>query len=134
MPNERTPLLRDVEQTLQTYKPDLLHAAKIIGALQAGKLPSQSQVDAALDALTSKSSVLSPDRRRGEGKLSDGAKTLLDDVRNVLKAVKVWLDAKNEGDVLQELVWNAKRASADIDLDVDGGEHKMQASIQSGGA
>lgn len=118
-PNERTPLLANAQAIAQQTTPDLLHIAKIIGAVQAGKLPSQAQVDRALDALTSKNSFLSPDRRRGEGKLSDNGRVILEDVKNVLQKLKVWLDAKNKGDVLQEIFYHSQRASLDGDANVN---------------
>jgi len=117
--NERTPLLSDAQQMAQSVKPDLLHVAKIIGALQAGKLPTQSQVNRAIDALTSKTSVLSPDRRKGEGKLSENGRLILEDTRDILQKLKVWLDSKNKGDVLQEIFYHAQRA--ELDVDADGG-------------
>ena len=36
--NERTPLLSDAQSMAQQAKPDLLHIAKILGALQVGWL------------------------------------------------------------------------------------------------
>lgn len=118
--NERTPLLRDVEQLAGQVKPDLLHIAKVIGALQAGKLPTQAQVNKAIDALTStRSSFISPDRRRGEGKLSEGGRLILQDTRDILLKLQKWLDAKNKGDVIQELLYNTSKASLDIDADAD---------------
>lgn len=116
---ERTPLLSDAQQVAQQAKPDLLHIAKIIGALQAGKLPTQGQVNRALDALTSNASILSPDRRKGEGKLSENGRLILEDVREILQKLKVWLDSKNKGDVLQEIFYHSKHA--EIDVDTDGG-------------
>lgn len=115
MPNERTPLLQDVQAMAQSAKPDLLHVAKIIGALQAGKLPSQSQVDAAINTLTSKSSLLSPERRKGEGKLSENGRLILEDLKLVLQKLKLWLGTKNEGNVLQEIFYHTQRASVDAD-------------------
>ena len=125
MPNERTPLLQDVEAMAQSAKPDLLHIAKIIGALQAGKLPSQSQVDSALSTLTSKTSILSPERRKGEGKLSENGRLILEDVKLVLQKLQVWLGTKNKGNVLQEVFYHAQRASVDADGDVDIGKSAL---------
>jgi len=117
--NERTPLLSDAQSMAQQAKPDLLHIAKILGALQAGKLPTQSQIDRAIDALTSKRSILSPDRRKGEGKLSENGRTILEDVKTILQKLKTWSDSKNKGDVLQELIYHTKRGSLDADGDVN---------------
>ena len=86
---------------------------------QAGKLPTQSQIDSAIDALTSKRSILSPDRRKGEGKLSENGRTILEDVKTILQKLKTWSDSKNKGDVLQELIYHTKRGSLDADGDVN---------------
>lgn len=116
--NERTPLLSDAQEIATQAYPDLLHAAKVLGALQAGKLPTNAQLGHILDSLTSRNSVLSPDRRKGEGKLSQNGQTLLADVREILIKFKAWGAAKNDGDVIQELLFHGKRASADADADV----------------
>jgi len=128
--NERTPLLSDAQQVAQQAYPDLLHAAKVIGALQAGKLPSNAQLGHIIDLLTSRTSFLSPDKRKGEGKLSANGQTILADVREVLIKLKAWGEAKNQGDVLQELFYQAKQASVDADLDVkvDVGELALSLS------
>lgn len=117
-PNERTPLLSDAQEIAQQAYPDLLHAAKVVGALQAGKLPSNAQLGQLIDLLTARSSILSPDRRKGEGKLSANGQTILADIKDVLVKLKVWGEAKNRDDVLQELFYQAKHASVDADLDV----------------
>lgn len=116
--NERTPLLSDAQQVAQQVYPDLLHAAKVLGALQAGKLPSNAQLGQIIDILTSKTSFISPDRRKGESKLSANGQTILADLRDVLVKLKAWGEAKNNGDVLQELFFQARQASVDADLDV----------------
>lgn len=122
---ERTPLLSDAQQVAQQAYPDLLHAAKVIGALQAGKLPTNAQLGHAIDILTSKTSVLSPERRKGEGKLSTAGATLLADLREVLLKLKAWGSAKNQGDAVQELFFHGKKASVDADADakLDLGEY-----------
>lgn len=84
---------------------------------QAGKLPSQAQIDAAIDTLTSKQSIFSPERRKGEGKLSESGRTILEDLRTVLQKLKTWSDNKNKGDCLQELFFHTQRASVDTDAD-----------------
>lgn len=118
--NERTPLLSDAQSMAVAARPDLLHAAKVIGALQAGKLPSQAQFDRAIDAFTNKnSSIISSKQKKGEGKLSDQSVLILDDIRDILLKLKTWADAKNSGDVLQEFFFQTKRASVDVDADAN---------------
>lgn len=86
----------DISQKLQLYG--------IATAFQNGKLPSNDQIDSTLnsfiysDALTKPSSQLS----------TDGHK-LVADVREVVNQAKYLLLSKNQGDVLQDFIWQTSR-------------------------
>ena len=94
-----------------------IQVSQCLGALKAGKMPSQEQISRMIDlvlqsdALKSTGGPSSRTARLGE----EGAR-ILDDFKDVLKAFKAWGEGKNDKDLLQNLFYNA--ATADLDLDL----------------
>ncbi|KAF7552177.1 hypothetical protein G7Z17_g4512 [Cylindrodendrum hubeiense] len=82
----------DINRKLQIYG--------IATAFQNGKVPSNDQIDIALSSfLASKALSNPPDR------LSDDGKNLVKDTRDVIQQAKFLLLSKNEGNLIQDFVW-----------------------------
>jgi hypothetical protein len=82
----------DVNRKLQLYG--------IATAFQNGKVPSNEQIDVALNSFL-KSRALS----RPSDKLSSEGKALVEDVKEVVQQAKLLLLSKNEGNLLQDFIW-----------------------------
>lgn len=82
----------DVNRKLQLYG--------IASAFQAGKVPSNDQIDVALNSFLESKALSSPST-----KLSDEGKVLVKDTRNVIEAAKNLLLSKNEGNLLQDFIY-----------------------------
>lgn len=104
----------------QAYVPSegsRIQISQALGALKAGKMPSQQQISRMIDlvlqsdALKSTGGPSSRTARLGE----EGAR-ILDDFKDVLKAFKAWGEGKNEKDLLQNLFYNAATADVDVSL------------------
>ncbi|KAJ5814919.1 hypothetical protein N7474_006696 [Penicillium riverlandense] len=90
---------KDINQKLQWF--GMYHAFK------NSKLPSNKQCDVALNsALTSKALTSPPDELSAEGKV------LVKDLRNVIDQSKKLLLSKNEGELLQEFIWQSQQIGA----------------------
>ncbi|KAG1718945.1 hypothetical protein EDB19DRAFT_1898934 [Suillus lakei] len=78
--------------------------SSVIAALDAGKFPTQNQVDAAIDWTLHNilASVESPDA----GKLSEPGKALARGIQDLLVAYKKLGDNKNHDNLLQEVFWH----------------------------
>jgi len=86
-------------------EPLLYKFADIIGALQQGKLPSQDQLNIILQTVL-KSELLRDDAHMsGYGPLSRSGKRVLDDVREVIKAILQIGIEKNGGLVARRLTF-----------------------------
>jgi hypothetical protein len=112
-PTDNATKERDINQKLQLYG--------IYQAFANGKVPSNKQIDVALNsALESK--ALS---KRPNSKLSSEGQNLLADLKEVIRQAKHLLLSKNEGNILQEFIWdtqnldgnNANLPGAPIDKD-----------------
>ncbi|KAJ5972111.1 uncharacterized protein N7479_002029 [Penicillium vulpinum] len=89
---------KDINQKLQLF--GIYHAFK------NSKLPSNKQCDIALNSALNSKALASPHRE-----LSSDGKTLVADLRNVIEAAKKMLLIKNEGELLQDFIWQAQRIS-----------------------
>ncbi|KAI5479498.1 hypothetical protein MNV49_003440 [Pseudohyphozyma bogoriensis] len=94
--------------------------ASAVAALQAGKMPTTSQLNAILQKLL-KSNVLQPDigsryaGRVGGGKLSKGGREVVERAREVVQSVvRVGLE-KNDDDKIQRFIHAASQASVDVE-------------------
>ncbi|KAJ5415889.1 hypothetical protein N7465_004584 [Penicillium sp. CMV-2018d] len=90
---------KDINQKLQFF--GIYHAFK------NSKLPSNKQCDIALNSALNSKALKSPSTE-----LSSDGKTLVADLRNVIDAAKKMLLVKNEGELLQDFVWQAQKISA----------------------
>jgi len=82
----------DVNRKLQIYG--------IISAFQSGKVPSNDQIDVALNSFLASKALSKP-----SDKLSADGKRLVEDTREVVKQAKNLLLSKNEGNLLQDFIW-----------------------------
>lgn len=82
----------DVNRKLQIYG--------IISAFQNGKVPSNEQIDVALNSFLASKALSKP-----SGKLSDEGKRLVEDVKEVVAQSKNLLLSKNEGELIQDFLW-----------------------------
>lgn len=83
-------------------------------ALFQGYAPSTQQVEGHL-ASWIQSPVLDA-RQRG---LGADTKRAMTDARNFLRALRLFIKDKNEGDLVQQIAWSLRGASAETDLDLD---------------
>ncbi|KAJ0116394.1 hypothetical protein J7T55_007374 [Diaporthe amygdali] len=82
----------DVNRKLQIYG--------IATAFQNGKVPSNDQIDVALNSFLASKALSSP-----ADKLSTEGKALVKDFREVVTQAKNLLLSKNEGNLLQDFIW-----------------------------
>ncbi|KAJ1337236.1 DUF5923 family protein [Microdochium nivale] len=84
----------DINRKLQIYG--------IISAFQTGKVPSNEQIDVALNSFLASKALSKPSSR-----LSAEGRELVNDVRAVVTEAKKLLLSKNEGNLLQDFVWQS---------------------------
>ncbi|KAH6670286.1 hypothetical protein F5X68DRAFT_49695 [Plectosphaerella plurivora] len=89
----------DVNRKLQVYG--------IISAFQLGKVPSNDQIDVALNSFLSSKVLTNPPE-----KLSAEGKALVADARNVVKNAQHLLLSKNQGNLLQDFIWQTEKWDA----------------------
>ena len=86
---------RDINQKLQFFG--------IFQAFSNGKVPSNQQIDVALNsALASKPLSSTP------GKLSGEGRQLVADLKEVIRQAKYLLLSKNEGNLIQDFIWDTQ--------------------------
>ncbi|KAF3046304.1 hypothetical protein E8E11_007450 [Didymella keratinophila] len=88
----------DVNNKLQLYG--------IFQAFANGKVPSNKQIDIALNSALASKPLSSPSK-----KLSTEGQQLVGDLRKVIEQAKILLLTKNEGNLLQDFIWNAEQIS-----------------------
>ncbi|KAJ4414232.1 hypothetical protein N0V82_008071 [Gnomoniopsis sp. IMI 355080] len=86
----------DVNRKLQVYG--------IISAFQQGKAPSNDQIDVALNSFLATRALSKPSE-----KLSPEGKSLVADVREVVTQAKKLLLSKNQGNLLQDFIWQTQQ-------------------------
>ena len=84
----------------------------IYSAFSNGKVPSNKQVDIALNSALASKPLTSP-----SPKLSSEGKNLVADLREVIDQAKHLLLTKNEGNLLQDFIWDCQH--------LDGGSAKL---------
>ncbi|WWD18547.1 hypothetical protein CI109_103000 [Kwoniella shandongensis] len=141
--SERQPLLsgsvngsnlpsRGQVQNAMPSKGQRIQMAKVSGALQAGKLPSQQQISKLIQV------VLDSDTLKAAGgpnsrtaRLGPEGQRVLEDSKAILRATKAWGEAKNDDDLLQNFFYNA--ATADVDVDVNTASAPSQKELSRDG-
>ncbi|KAL3423219.1 hypothetical protein PVAG01_04966 [Phlyctema vagabunda] len=88
----------DVNRKLQLYG--------IITAFQNGKVPSNEQIDIALNSFLKSRALASPSKR-----LSPEGQALVGDFRSVVEQAKYLLLTKNSGNLLQDFIWQSQNIS-----------------------
>ncbi|KAL8952780.1 MAG: hypothetical protein Q9222_001327 [Ikaeria aurantiellina] len=88
----------DVNQKLQLYG--------IYSAFANGKVPSNKQIDVALNSAIASKPLANP-----SNKLSAEGRHLVADLRDVIEQAKVLLLTKNEGNLLQDFMWQTRFVS-----------------------
>ncbi|RMZ89392.1 hypothetical protein DV736_g3375, partial [Chaetothyriales sp. CBS 134916] len=86
---------QDINNKLQLYG--------IYSALAKGKVPSNKQIDVALNSALASKPLSAP-----SPKLSAEGKQLVADLREVIKQAKYLLLSKNEGNLLQDFIWDTQ--------------------------
>ncbi|KAI0123897.1 hypothetical protein BJ170DRAFT_101421 [Xylariales sp. AK1849] len=89
----------DVNRKLQIYG--------IINAFQSGKVPSNDQIDVALNSFLASKAIATPST-----KLSSEGQALVKDFRDVVKQARNLLLSKNEGNLLQDFIFQTTHFDA----------------------
>lgn len=89
---------KDVNTKLQLYG--------IYSAFANGKVPSNKQIDVALNSALASKSLSSPSK-----KLSPEGQKLVGDLKDVIEQAKILLLTKNEGNLLQDFIWQTQQIS-----------------------
>jgi len=114
---ERQPLLASKEETISS---GLQKVSECLGALSAGKIPSEAQLETMLRS-TINSGILADDDLGGYGPLSQRGQRALQDLKEVIEAVLHIGMEKNYDDAFQEAYFDftkLDRHSAKTDLKV----------------
>jgi hypothetical protein len=90
----------DISTKLQLYG--------IYSAFANGKLPSNKQCDVALNSAIKSKWLSSPSKD-----LSEEGQTLVKDLRDVIDKTKLLFLTKNEGELLQEFIWDAQHITGE---------------------
>jgi len=88
----------DVNNKLQLYG--------IYSAFANGKVPSNKQIDIALNSALASKPLSSPSK-----KLSSEGQKLVADLKDVIEQAKILLLTKNEGNLLQDFIWQTQQIS-----------------------
>ncbi|KAJ4304253.1 hypothetical protein N0V88_001866 [Collariella sp. IMI 366227] len=89
----------DVNRKLQIYG--------IFSAFKSGKVPSNDQIDVALNSFLASRALSGP-----SDKLSPEGRELVADVQDVVKQAKHLLLSKNDGNLLQDFIWQTQQWDA----------------------
>ncbi|TDZ29133.1 Uncharacterized protein C8035_v004525 [Colletotrichum spinosum] len=108
----------DVNRKLQLYG--------IVSAFQAGKVPSNDQIDVALNSFLASKALANPHE-----KLSAEGKALIADVREVVNQAKLLVLSKNQGNLLQDFIWQTERFDPKA-VDVPGAPVNKEIAQQHG--
>ncbi|RFU31284.1 hypothetical protein B7463_g5064, partial [Scytalidium lignicola] len=87
----------DVNRKLQFYG--------ILSAFQAGKVPSNEQIDIALNSFLQSRALASPST-----KLSPEGQGIVADFRDIVEQAKLLLLTKNGGNLLQDFIWQCEQS------------------------
>lgn len=76
-------------------------------AFQNGKVPSNKQIDVAMNSFLASKELSQPSKN-----LSEEGRALMADVRDVVEKAKILLLTKNEGNLLQDFIWQCQQIDA----------------------
>jgi len=92
---------------LKQKEADVNNKLQLFGIYQAfanGKVPSNKQIDIALNSALASKPLSSPSK-----KLSPEGQKLVADLKTVIEQAKILLLTKNEGNLLQDFIWQAEQ-------------------------
>jgi len=92
---------------LKQKETDVNNKLQLFGIFQAfsnGKVPSNKQIDIAMNSALSHKALNSPSK-----KLSPEGQKLVGDLKAVIEQAKILLLTKNEGNLLQDFIWQAEQ-------------------------
>lgn len=90
----------DVNRKLQFYG--------ILSAFQSGKMPSNEQIDIALNSFLQSRALSNPST-----KLSEEGRDIVADFRDVIEQAKLLVLTKNSGNLFQDFVWQCEQVNAE---------------------
>ncbi|KAI0760929.1 hypothetical protein BD413DRAFT_594282 [Trametes elegans] len=98
-------------------------SSSVLAALNAGKLPSQQQLQHAIHALLA-APILNNEPETGVGELSAQGREIQNDIRNLLSAYNQLGQNKNEDNIIQDSLWHLTevdptQTSTSLSMDVD---------------
>jgi len=105
-----------INQKLQLYG--------IYCAFAQGKLPSNDQIDIALNSALQSRALTKPSNR-----LSDEGHKLVDDLADVIEKAKILLLSKNQGQLIQQFIWNVNRTGRSFGQDGKLKSEKTQGPV-----
>ncbi|KAG9246086.1 hypothetical protein BJ878DRAFT_498568 [Calycina marina] len=108
----------DVNRKLQLYG--------IVTAFSNGKVPSNEQIDIALNSFLKSKAMSNPSTR-----LSAEGRALVADFRDVVKQAQHLLLSKNQGDLLQDFIWQSQKIDGGV-ASVPGAPVDKDAAKQHG--
>ncbi|KAK1722223.1 hypothetical protein BDP67DRAFT_485042 [Colletotrichum lupini] len=108
----------DVNRKLQLYG--------ILSAFQAGKVPSNDQIDVALNSFLASKALSNPPE-----KLSPEGRALIADAREVVIQAKNLLLSKNQGNLIQDFIWQTVQFDPKA-VDVPGAPVNNEVAQQHG--
>jgi hypothetical protein len=88
----------DVNAKLQLYG--------IYSAFANGKVPSNKQIDVAMNSALASQALANPSKN-----LSEDGQKLVADLRDVIEKAKLLILTKNEGNLLQDFIWQTQQIS-----------------------
>ncbi|KAM5439712.1 hypothetical protein MferCBS31731_004469 [Microsporum ferrugineum] len=101
---------KDINEKLQYYG--------IYSAFANGKAPSNKQIDVALNSLLASKSLASP-----SSELSAETRRIIEDIRHVIISARNLVLVKNDGNMIQEFIWDAEHfKSPDVQAPDTSGE------------
>ncbi|EST07580.1 Protein of unknown function DUF4449 [Kalmanozyma brasiliensis GHG001] len=124
----------DIEGSARQIAPSrqtLAHIAQMVGAIKAGKLPSQKQINQFIEAVMS-SPVLDERNVAGSTKLSQQGAKVLQDIKGILACIERIGESKNGDDKIQKFIYQTSQAS--INVTDEGGISASLPSASSVGA
>ncbi|EIW73522.1 hypothetical protein TREMEDRAFT_59695 [Tremella mesenterica DSM 1558] len=115
-PPNPSSLRREVSANMPT-EGQKIKFAQVSGALVAGKLPSQEQISELLEIVI-ESDTLKPTGGPNSrtARLGQEGQRVLENLKEVLRAVKSWGEEKNKENLIQNFFYNASSAEVDVDL------------------
>ncbi|CAD6960072.1 unnamed protein product [Tilletia controversa] len=106
---------RDTAKRLTPSKDAQKNLAHVYAALQAGKIPSQNQLNALLEKIK-QSPVLKEGTFDRTSALSDQSARVVADLKRVIEQIIKLGDSMNGDDKIQDFLYNTSRASLDADV------------------